>query len=110
MYDQDKSAFIAVNGKRVRSSGHCRVVSREMLVMHSVHTLGKLRGCSKEASWDKTSQGVCEHACQGSEATSGRLGSNRGLEERLEGSRKAQGDRTGSAEHVCDTCKIGPHK
>jgi hypothetical protein len=64
--------------------------------------LGKLRGCSKEVSWDKTGWGACEHACRGSEARRGRLGSDRESEKRLEDSGKAQGDQTGSTEHVCD--------
>jgi hypothetical protein len=55
MYDEDKSVSIAVNRKQVRSSGRCRAVSGEMLVMCGTHTLGKLRGCSEEVSQDKTS-------------------------------------------------------
>jgi hypothetical protein len=41
---------IAVNGKRVRSSGHRGVVSGVMWVMCDVHALGKLGECSKETS------------------------------------------------------------
>jgi hypothetical protein len=70
--------------------------------MCGARALGRLEGCSEEASWDETSPGACEHVCQGSEAKRGRLGSNRGLEEQPEGSRKAQGDQMGSAECVCD--------
>jgi hypothetical protein len=102
MCDEDKSVSIAVNRKPVRSSEHHRAVSGEMLVMRNAHMLGKLGVCSKKASWDKTSWGVCEHVCQGDEARRCGLGSDRGLEERPEVGRKVQGDRTGSAECVCD--------
>jgi hypothetical protein len=102
MYDEDKSVSIAVNRKQVCSSGHCGAVSGEMLVMHDAHMSGKLGGCSKEASWDKTSWGVCEHVCRGGEARRCGLGSDRGSEKRPEDSREAQGDQMGSAERVCD--------
>jgi hypothetical protein len=67
MRDEDKSVSIAVNGKQVRSSEHHGAVSRVMSVMCDVRTLGKLRGCSEEASRDGARQGVCERACQASE-------------------------------------------
>jgi hypothetical protein len=67
MCDEDKSVSIAVNGEQVRSSGHRRAVSRVMLVMRNVCALGKLGGCSEEASWDGVHWGACEWACQASE-------------------------------------------
>jgi hypothetical protein len=103
MCDENKSVSIAVNRKRVRSSGHHGVVSGEMSVMHNVHASGKLGVCSKRASQDKTSWGACEHACRGDEVRRCGLGSDGGLEERPEVGGKAQGDWTGSAEHVCDS-------
>jgi hypothetical protein len=67
MRDEDESVSIAVNGKRVRSSEHCGAVSGVMLVMRNARTLGKLGGCSEEASRDGARRGVCERACQASE-------------------------------------------
>jgi hypothetical protein len=63
MRDEDESVSIAVNGKRVHSSEHRGAVSGMMSVMHDVRALGKLRGCSEEASRDGARQGVCERAC-----------------------------------------------
>jgi hypothetical protein len=94
MRDEDKSVSIAVNGKQVRSSEHHRAVSGVMLVMRDVRTLGKLGGCSKEASRDGARWGVCEQACRASETrrvrttvrqrvgdgAGGRRGDTRGLE------------------------------
>jgi hypothetical protein len=42
MCDEDESVSIAVNGKRVRSSGHHRAVSGVMSVMRNAHASGKL--------------------------------------------------------------------
>jgi hypothetical protein len=67
MCDEDESVSIAVNGKQVRSSGHCRAVSGVMPVMRNVRVLGKLRRCSEEASWDRVRQSACEQACWASE-------------------------------------------
>jgi hypothetical protein len=67
MRDEDKSVSIAVNGKQVHSSEHRGAVSGVMSVMRNARTLGKLGGCSKEASWDGACQGVCERACRASE-------------------------------------------
>jgi hypothetical protein len=94
MRDEDESVSIAVNGKRVRSSEHRGAVSGVMSVMRDVRTVGKLGGCSKEASRDGARWGVCERACQASEmrrvrtmvqqrvrdGTGGRRGGARGLE------------------------------
>jgi hypothetical protein len=104
MYDEDESVSIAVNGRQVHSSGHCRAVSGVMSVMHNARALGKLGGCSKETSWDEASWGACEHACWASEVRRGGLGSDRESEMRPEVDRNAQGDWTGSTEHVCDSC------
>jgi hypothetical protein len=103
MCDEDKSVSIAVNRKPVCSSGHCGAVSRVMSVMCNAHMLGKFRGCSKEPSWDRTGWGACERACWDSEARRSRLGSNGESEKRTEDGGKAQGDRMGSAERVCDS-------
>jgi hypothetical protein len=94
---------IAVNGKQVRSSGHCGAVSGVMLVMRNARTSVKLRECSKETSRDEVSWGACERACRDSEARRGGLGSDGESEKRPEVDREAQGGRTGSAERVCDT-------
>jgi hypothetical protein len=62
MYDGDKSVSIVVSGKQrkqVHSSEHHGAVSGEMLVMRNARTMGNLRGCSKEMSWDRTRQDVC---------------------------------------------------
>jgi hypothetical protein len=67
MHDEDKSVSIAVNGKRVCSSEHRGAVSGVMSVMRNVHALGKLGGCSEEASWDRARWGMCEQVCQASE-------------------------------------------
>jgi hypothetical protein len=67
MYDEDKSVSIAVNRKQVRSSGHHRAVSGVMLVMCNARALGKLGGCSNEASRDRACWGTCEQACWASE-------------------------------------------
>jgi hypothetical protein len=67
MCGEDESVSIAVNGKRVRSSGHCGAVSGVMSVMRDAHTLGKLGECSEEASRDGAHWGVCEWACWASE-------------------------------------------
>jgi hypothetical protein len=63
MCDEDESVSIAVNGKQVRSSGHCGAVSGVMLVMRDARMLGKLGGCSEEASRDGAHWGACERAC-----------------------------------------------
>jgi hypothetical protein len=73
-----------------------------MLVMCNARALGKFGVCSERASWDKTSWGACEHASRGDAARRCRLGSGGGSEERPEVSRKVQGDRTESTEHVYD--------
>jgi hypothetical protein len=67
MRDEDESVSIAVNRKQVHSSGHCGAVSGVMSVMCNARALGKLGGCSNEASWDGARQGACERACQASE-------------------------------------------
>jgi hypothetical protein len=85
MYDEDNSVSIAVNRKQVHSSGHCGMVSREMLVMCGARALGKLRGCSKEASWDKVSRGACKCACWGSKTKRCRLGSKEGFGDKARG-------------------------
>jgi hypothetical protein len=67
MCDEDESVSIAVNRKQVRSSGHRRAVSGVMSVMRNARALGKLGGCSKEASQDRVRQGACERVCWASE-------------------------------------------
>jgi hypothetical protein len=94
---------IAVNRKRVRSSGHHGVVSGVMLVMCNARASVKLRECSEETSCDKASQGACERACRNSEARRGGLGSDGELEKRPEVDGEVRGGQTGSAERVCDT-------
>jgi hypothetical protein len=66
MRDENESVSIAVNGKRVRSSEHCGAVSGVMSVMRDARALGKLGGCSEEASRDGARRGVCERACRAS--------------------------------------------
>jgi hypothetical protein len=63
MDDGDKSVFLAVNrkqGKQVQGSGHCRAVSREMLVMHGARAMEKVGGCSEETGWGQTRRGACK--------------------------------------------------
>jgi hypothetical protein len=103
MCDEDKSVSIAVNRKQVCSGGHRGAVSGVMSVMRNVRKLGKLGGCCEERSQDGMSWGACEHACRGSEARRGGLGSGGELEMRSEVNGEVQGDQTGSAECVCDT-------
>jgi hypothetical protein len=67
MHDEDKSVSIAVNGKRVRSSEHRGAVSGVVLVMCNACALGKLGGCSDEASRDGAHWGACEWVCWASE-------------------------------------------
>jgi hypothetical protein len=67
MRDEDESVSIAVNGKRVRSSEHRGAVSGVMSVMRDARALGKLGGCSEEASRNGAHWGVCERACQAGE-------------------------------------------
>jgi hypothetical protein len=93
MRDEDKSVSIAVNGKRVCSSEHRRAVSRVMLVMRDARALGKLGGCSEEASRDKARWGVCERACR----ASGTRRVRTTVRQRVgEGARGRQGDARGS--------------
>jgi hypothetical protein len=103
MRDEDKSVSIAVNGKRVRSSEHRRAVSGVMSVMRDAHALGKLGGCSEEASQDGACWGVCEWACRASE-TQGGCGLRSGKESEMgpEVDGETRGDQRGSAERVCD--------
>jgi hypothetical protein len=73
--------------------------------MCGVCMLGKLGGCSKEASWDKTSWGACECACR----VVRQGGADWGLTESQRRDRRTVGRRKGTGRGLLSVSVTGHH-